>query len=118
MAGFAVSSCHELRDHAYNIECALFSINFPRGNFWELNLLQSSVTTEGVVSCSLFSNHFLNLFSLCQSTVFPLSGCGQFGRMLVAMSTGDQRSKIALMNIQMSKCDPYREKFLLTERDN
>ena len=92
MAGFAVSSGHELRDHAYNIECALFSINFPRGNFWELNLLQSSVTTEGVVSCSLFSNHFLNLFSLCQSTVFPLSGCGQFGRMLVAMSTGDQRS--------------------------
>ena len=26
MAGFAVSSGHELRDHAY-IECALFSIN-------------------------------------------------------------------------------------------
>ena len=24
-----------------------------------------------------------------------------------------RRSKIALMNIQMSKCDPYREKFLL-----
>ena len=29
-----------------------------------------------------------------------------------------RRLKIALMNIQMSKCDPYREKFLLTERDN
>ena len=28
-----------------------------------------------------------------------------------------RRSKFALMNIQMfSKCDPYREKFLLTER--
>ena len=28
-----------------------------------------------------------------------------------------RRSKFALMNIQISKCDPYREKFLLTERD-
>ena len=27
-----------------------------------------------------------------------------------------RRSKFALMNIQISKCDPYREKFLLTER--
>ena len=27
------------------------------------------------------------------------------------------RSKFTLMNIQISKCDPYREKFLLTERD-
>ena len=27
-----------------------------------------------------------------------------------------RRSKFALMNIQISKCDPYRE-FLLTERD-
>ena len=29
-----------------------------------------------------------------ESAVFPLSGCGQFGRMLVAMSTGDQRSRV------------------------
>ena len=28
-----------------------------------------------------------------------------------------RRSKFALMNIQISKYDPYREKFLLTERD-
>ena len=27
-----------------------------------------------------------------------------------------RRSKFALMNIQISKCDPYQEKFLLTER--
>ena len=26
------------------------------------------------------------------------------------------RSNIAMMNIQISKCDPYEEKFLLTER--
>ena len=29
-----------------------------------------------------------------------------------------RRSKFALMNIQISKCDPYREKFLLTEMVN
>ena len=29
-----------------------------------------------------------------------------------------RRSKFALMNIQISKCDPYREEFLLTERVN
>ena len=29
-----------------------------------------------------------------------------------------QRSKVALMNIQTSKCDSYREKFLLTVRDH
>ena len=61
MAGFAVSSGHELRDHTYN-ECALLSINvstwFDSVNFCELNLFQSFVTTEGVVSCSLFNNHF------------------------------------------------------------
>ena len=27
-----------------------------------------------------------------------------------------RRSKFALMNIQISKCNPYQEKFLLTER--
>ena len=51
-----------------------------------------------------------------ESAVFPLSGCGQFGRMLVAMSTGDQSSHWWIFKI--SKCDPYREKFLLTERDS
>ena len=47
-----------------------------------------------------------------------MSGCGQFGRMLVAMTQHEHlRSKIVLMNIQTSKCDLYQEKFLLTERD-
>ena len=50
---------------------------------------------------------FGGILGSCESAVFPLSGCGQFGR----------RSKIELMNIQISKCDRsvWRE-FLLTEK--
>ena len=56
----------ELRDHSC-IECALFSINVST---WFVSV--NSVTTEGVVSCLLFSkNHFLNLFSFMPSKTCP-----------------------------------------------
>ena len=44
-----------------------------------------------ICACNIKRLHFEVNFA-SESAVFPLSGCGQFGKMPVAMSTGDQRS--------------------------
>ena len=44
----------------------------------------------------------------------PLGGCGQFGRMLVAMSTGDQSSHWRIF--KLASAIRIERKFLLTER--
>ena len=52
------------------------------------------VCSGGVVSkgCYVHVTRRACILGSSESAVFPLSGCGQFGRMLVAMSTGDQSS--------------------------
>ena len=48
-----------------------------------------------ICACNMKRLHFGVNFGIERDryiAVFPLSGCGQFGKMLVAMSTGDQSS--------------------------
>ena len=54
------------------------------------------VRSCGVVSkgCYVHVTSSTCILGSSESAVFPLSGCGQFGRMLVATSTGDQRSSV------------------------